>query len=245
MRLLEAGGMEVSVDETVRILARSGLVLIRQGSVGEVQSLLSRWTLPVDHPHQTVSGLTVIRPRECHDGIHNSLGFTNSALSPHTDRSLQQEPPSLLATVMVSAAKAGGEALLVDGADVLADLRHRFDDATVASMRLRPPHGDTAPRVVDLSGGFARLRFRDDHLARPHSVTGSHDVVSEMRRLTLRLSETFPLSPGDGYILHNHRILHGRSAFTGGNRSVVRLLARVDIRHPYAWLNRGFRLANP
>ena len=243
MRLLEAGcAAEVDPDLLPFTLARDGLVLIRHGSVGQVKTLLDPWTKPVGHPHQATPGLTVITPRDPADDAENEAGFTDAPLPPHTDRSLHAQPPSVLATVMISPARSGGSALLVDGARVLTLLRHCLDEAAITSLRLKPTSGGPGPPVVELSDGHARIRYRSDQVADPHSVVGREDAVTELRRLISATIEVLNLTACDGYLVHNHRFLHGRTGFSGSRR-MVRLLAEVDRDHPYAWLNRGFPIA--
>nr|WP_167666774.1 TauD/TfdA family dioxygenase [Micromonospora narathiwatensis] len=224
-------------------LARDGLVFIRQGSIGGVRELLDHWTEPVSHPHQSTDGLTVIVPRHRSVDGENEAGFSAAGLSPHTDRSLVARPPSVLATVMVVPALTGGESVLVDGARVLALLRRDFDDGVIAGLRLRPRSGGNGPPLIELRGRLARLRYRDDQIGSPHSLSGREDVLAALRRLIAATRNRFRLADGDGYLVHNHRVLHGRTAFSGSRR-LVRLLAEVEGGHPYAWLNRGFRLAD-
>ncbi|MDG4839847.1 TauD/TfdA family dioxygenase [Micromonospora sp. WMMD967] len=244
MRLLEAGReTEVSPDLVPGALAHDGVVLIRQGSIAEVRALLDRWTVPVDHPHQVAEGLTVIAPRIRTDEQDNEAGFTDLALSPHTDRSLHARPPSVLATLMLTPARAGGSATLVDGAQVLALVRQCAEDSEIAGLRLRTATGRPGPAVVEIGGSHARIRYRDDRIAGPYSTDGRTDVVVAIRRLIAETAQTLHLDAGDGYLVHNHRFLHGRTAFTG-DRSLVRFLARVTSDHPYAWLNRGFSIAS-
>ncbi|MFG2054193.1 TauD/TfdA family dioxygenase [Micromonospora sp. NPDC048930] len=244
MQLLEVKNLaEVDSDHLPATLARDGAVLIRQGSVGEVEALLSRWTEPVSHPHQSAEGLTVITPRSRSEDIETEAGFTCAALHPHTDRSLQAHPPSVLAALMVAPARSGGAAALVDGARVLALLRHTFDDAAIAGVRLVPADGSAGRPVIEMAEGLARFRYRDDQVAAPHGGAGSADVLAELRRLISGTAISLSLAAGEGYLVHNHRLLHGRAAFAGSRR-LVRFLARVNPDHPYAWLNRGFSVAN-
>ena len=49
------------------------------------------------------------------------------------------------------------------------------------------------------------------------------------------------MEAGCGYVLHNHRVLHGRTAFAGP-RTAVRLLANVAPQHPHENLNDGFTM---
>ncbi|MFF0318810.1 hypothetical protein ACFYPH_29730 [Micromonospora sp. NPDC005252] len=244
MRLVEAGReAEVRPDLVPGALARDGVVLIRQGSIAEVKTLLDRWAVPVDHPHQVADGLTVIEPRLRTDEDDNKAGFTALALSPHTDRSLHAQPPSVLATLMLTPARARGGATLVDGVRVLSLVRQHAGDTEIAGLRLRTATGRPGPAVVEIGAGHARIRYRDDRIAGPYSTDGRTDLVVAIRSLIAETAQTLHLGAGDGYLVHNHRFLHGRTAFTG-DRSLVRFLARVNSDHPYAWLNRGFSIAS-
>ncbi|MFJ8582232.1 TauD/TfdA family dioxygenase [Micromonospora sp. NPDC093277] len=244
MRLLAAGcAADIDADRVPSALARDGLVFIRQGSVDGVRELLSHWTEPVSHPHQSSDGLTVIVPRHRSVDGANDAGFSAAALPPHTDRSMVARPPSVLATVMVVPALTGGESVLVDGARVLALLRREFDDGVIAGLRLGPRGSGNGPPLIELRGRLARFRYRDDQIGSPHSASGRKDVLAALRRLVVATRSSLRLAPGDGYLVHNHRVLHGRTAFSGSRR-LVRLLAEVEDGHPYTWLNRGFRLAD-
>jgi hypothetical protein len=117
MRLLAASAdAELARKAVADHLARDGLVMIRQGSVSEVWALLDGWTAPYPHPHDREPGLTVITPDRRVDTTTGDAGFTRAPLTPHTDRSLHPQPPSVLAAVMVSPAASGGHTLLADGA---------------------------------------------------------------------------------------------------------------------------------
>ncbi|WFE53625.1 TauD/TfdA family dioxygenase [Micromonospora sp. WMMD1155] len=244
MLLVEARHeVEVRPESVPATLARDGVVLIQQGSVAEVAELLDGWTVPVDHPHQVADGLTVITPRIHSGAADNEAGFTDLPLSPHTDRSLHKQPPSVLATLMLAPARAGGSATLVDAAQVLMILRRRAEDAAIARLRLKTTAGQLGPPVVEFTSGHARIRYRDDRIAHPHSTDRHTDLVADLRRLITETVRSLHLGEGDGYLVHNHRFLHGRTAFTG-DRSLVRFLARVNSDHPYTWLNRGFSIAS-
>jgi hypothetical protein len=243
MRLLEEGcATELAPEAVGTHLVRDGLVMIRDGSIEEVRAFLVGWTVPVSHPHDQIVGLTIITPRSQPGGIDGVAGFTEACLAPHTDRSMQSHPPSLLITVMISPSVSGGHTVLVDGARVLAGLRRSFDAATISGLRLRRVDGATAP-IVWTSGGLTKVRFRDDSVAVPYSATGQQEVVDELRNLISMATRSLRLRPGEGYLLHNHRYLHGRSAFSGSRR-LARMLAVVNSEHPCSWLNEGFRVAH-
>ncbi|MDG4797549.1 TauD/TfdA family dioxygenase [Micromonospora sp. WMMD1082] len=240
---MDAGAAEIDAGLVPAALARDGIVLVRQGGVPQVKELLDDWTEPIDHPHQSREGLTLIAPRDLLDSAENGSGFSRALLSPHTDRSLQQEPPSLVAAVMLAPASDGGESLLVDGARVLRLLQQQIPGPTIAELRLITSKGRSGSAVVDIRAGFASMRYRDDRVAHPDGTDGREDAVAALRHLIRATANTVSLAAGDGYLIHNHRVLHGRTAFKG-SRCLVRLLANVKSDHPYAWLNRGFRFAN-
>lgn len=89
--------------------------------------------------------------------------------------------------------------------------------------------------------GWTKIRFRDDPLATPWT-DGDRDIVAALRESISVATRSLPLSAGDGYILHNHRYLHGRSSFAG-HRQLVRMLASVTCAR-LSWLNQGFRVAD-
>ncbi|MDG4801002.1 TauD/TfdA family dioxygenase [Micromonospora sp. WMMD980] len=241
MRLLRVESLaKVGPDQVPSAIGRDGVILIRNSTADEVAAFLRGWTEPVDHPHQSVGGLTVITPHHRIERAESEAGFTRSALHPHTDRSVQAEPPSVLAALMTSPSRSGGVTTLVDGARVLTRLRHHFDDSTLVELRLRPADGSVERPVIEVAASLTRLRYRDDQVAAPR---GRPDVLKRLRRLIIEETLTLELAAGEGYLVHNHRFLHGRTAFTGGRR-LVRFLARFTPDHPYAWLNRGFSIAS-
>ena len=176
-------------------------------------------------------------------GVDGLAGFTRTALGLHTDRSLEADAPSLLATMVISPAARGGHTLLVDGAQVLTELRRYFPLLAITShLRLRTRDGTMIP-VVEMLDGFVKMRFRDDKVAAPVGATGERAILDALRALVSTAAK-LRQDAGCGYILHNHRYLHGRSSFAGG-RLLVRMLARVSDGHALSWLNKGFRVESP
>lgn len=242
MRLhMAACDVELSVGDVVEGLANQGLVMIREAGASEVRDLLARWAVPVRHPHEREPGLTIVAPRLGSNDANGLAGFGRSGLVPHTDRSLDPNPPSLLAVVMLSPGD-GGDGLLVDGARLLATLCRSFGRSAVGSLRLRTRDGTTVP-VVQAVEGLERIRFRADRLASLYSDSG-HAAVVKAWQQQVSQPTLLRLGVGDGYLVHNHRYLHGRSSFTGPRR-LARFLAKIDDGHRLAWLNKGFRVAGP
>jgi hypothetical protein len=241
MRLLDAtGAVELAAHRIADQLARDGLILVRRTSVEAVRALLAGWTAPVGHPDDHETGVTHISPHGCRAPRAGGAGFTRAVLPPHTDRSLQPEPPSVLAAVMVAPATSGGEALLADGAAVLTLMRRRWSPAVTDRLRLQTADGAAVP-VVATRGCLLRIRFRDDELATPYSDANPADVGA-LRDSITAMTRSIPLRAGDGYIIHNHRYLHGRSSFRG-HRTLARMHATVTCPR-LAWLNEGFQGAS-
>jgi alpha-ketoglutarate-dependent taurine dioxygenase len=242
MRLqMAASDVDLPGDAIAESLASEGLVMIHEASVDELRDFLADWTVPVRHPHERAPGLTIVSPRSDVPDAADMAGFGRSGLIPHTDRSLEPDPPSLLAVVMVLPGSSGGDSSLVDGAHLVATLCQSFGRDAVGSLRLRTRMGTTVP-VVESVEGLARIRFRSDLLASLYSESGNYPVLKAWRELVSQPT-LVRLGAGDGYLVHNHRYLHGRSNFEGPRR-LVRVLARVDDGHRLAWLNKGFRVAS-
>lgn len=145
-------------------------------------------------------------------------GFSARALNPHTDRSGIANPPALLAMSCMQAAASGGECVIVDGKAVYEDLAATEPDALMA---LRTPRsalfggapGHLGSTFGNTTGGRITVRLRLDSLAQfsPEAIRW----VPALRAAINGNALTFRRDPGQGYILHNHRWLHGRRAFTG------------------------------
>lgn len=200
---------------------------------------LASWTVVRPHPHAGSDAFTVIEPRSATTESGGD-GFSYGAVAPHTDRALLSRPPALAAVLVDQPAQAGGRSLLVD---LRADWWFRVlarSSRVESDLRLHAADGSLWP-VVEAAHGLVRVRFRDDDLARPRwSGIKGRILLARVQALAAR-PVAFRLGAGEGYLVHNHRLLHGRTAFQGYRR-VMRLLADVRPEHRYGWLNDGFAL---
>lgn len=212
-------------------LVRAGVVLI-DGVAGPLDLLgLARSIgTVIPHPNSGPDGVTAIEDRGAHEAA--LAGFTRSALSPHTDRSGVAEPPGLLLTSCGREPLAGGESVLVDGRAVYDEL------AVTAPVALDALH---APRSAMLGGadghlgavftrcpdGVVAIRLRLDALARFAPVVVPH--LPALRAAMRRHTVTLPVTAGTGYVLDNHRWLHGRLGYEGP-RLMYRVTAEPDPR---------------
>lgn len=214
-------------------LAEFGVVLFFEATRESLAASMASWTVLFRHPHAAADGLTVLRP----GGGAGGAGFSHAAIGPHTDRAQAADPPTVVAVLMERPAEVGGESHLVDVA---------ADPALLHAALNRPERlvlhaADSRRTVVEQYRGRIRMRYRDDALARPMASDEAGKVVLARLHTMLAAPRVLRMGAGCGYVLHNHRVLHGRTAFAGP-RTAVRLLANVAPQHPYANLNDGFTI---
>ncbi|MFD0364986.1 TauD/TfdA family dioxygenase [Nocardia sp. GCM10030253] len=179
----------------------------------------------VAHRDSDDDGVTTLQDR---GGLAKKIGyegFSTGALPPHTDRSGVTEPPALLLVVCGRKSSSGGECVAIDGCGVYADLAMNDPEAAHAlAMPRTALFGGAAGYPGSIfehaQGGRIRVRYRNNGL-----VKYSPEITRFLPVLTVAIKRhimRFALEPGQGYVLHNHRWLHGRTAFTG-NRVMYRL----------------------
>jgi alpha-ketoglutarate-dependent taurine dioxygenase len=173
-------------------------------------------TTIVPHRDSDPAGLTTIADRGSRV-LSGLAGFSACALNPHTDRSGIAHPPALLMMSCGHVGNSGGECVLIDGEAVYHDLAESDPEALKV---LRAPRsvlfgGATGylGSVFTRTGDRITVRLRLDELA-----SFSPEVAPSLPALhaaTDRHANVFKLNAGQGYIVDNHRWLHGRRAFTG------------------------------
>lgn len=152
-------------------------------------------------------------------------GFSNRALPAHTDRSGVARPPHLLMVACGHEAATGGECIAIDGKAIYDDLTESAPDALRAlshprSVLFGGAAGYLGSVFEHTTSGRVRIRFRLDELAQyaPEALHWLPTLVEAIERHTM----AFTLPAGHGYVINNHRFLHGRRAFTG-NRIIYRI----------------------
>ncbi|MFC8716571.1 TauD/TfdA family dioxygenase [Kitasatospora sp. NPDC057198] len=181
----------------------------------------------VRHRDSGPDGLTALRDLGASiAGRSTFAGLGRGALAPHTDCTQAQDPPRLLLLACQREGTAGGSSVLVDGWRVLGDVL-RLESAALDALRapraayFGGADGRFNPVLAPLADGRWHVRFREDALAR-----FSPDVVPHLpalREALQRNAITVRLRPGQALLVDNHRVLHGRSAFTG-ERLMLRAL---------------------
>lgn len=236
MRILSSCGKAIATcSALLQELEAHGFALVRHGTLEALELLVRDVAIPYRHPHESRPGVTIIRPAEAASVVTNYQGFTQAGLLVHTDRSCAERPPAILATILQYSAGSGGEALIKDGVELVTRLRAvGFSWEDLATVRLQGCHPE-AP-MFSKEDGRVRIRYRDDDIAKP--VCGD-PILLEAIRTELTRVRVWQMTAGDGYIVHNHRFLHGRKPFDG-DREVVRLLLDVEPKSEFHRLNGGF-----
>lgn len=193
----------------------------------------------VSHRDSDSDGITMLQNRGSTSRRMGFGGFGTGALLPHTDRSGLTDPPPLVLVVCGRRATSGGECIAIDGQRVYSDLTASEPEAVEALSQPRTAlFGGAAGYLGSVfehtQGGRIRIRYRRDGLAQfsPEVTRWLPRLDEAIDRHTIR----FTLQPGEGYVLHNHRWLHGRTAFTGD-----RVMYRLSLNpHPEFEIRSGF-----
>jgi hypothetical protein len=159
-----------------------------------------------------------------------SFASGNGPTPLHTDSQIHDgAPPGVQVLACARPAERGGEHLLLD-AFALLD-RARTDDPELHRLLFEAPRripfvfGDVFGPTVALRGGF--LCFTHS----PATLPGDPIAARLARLLEAIPPIELRTEAGEILVADNHRVLHGRRAFTGMDRSYVRLLV---------WLGAGF-----
>ena len=178
----------------------------------------------------------------------DSTANTGLELKAHTDLPTRETPPGFQFLHCVENEVAGGHSYMTDGLAVVAHLEQHEPDTYEAPTTLDwiwfnrqrdDDHRWIGP-VIDLGGRNTPTTIRafypvrsfpamaDDQIDRGYAALRRfHELVDSPE---FRLD--FPFVPGDVIAFDNRQVLHGRSAFDGGGRRLLRgcYLDRDDVR---------------
>ena len=140
----------------------------------------------------------------------------------HTDITYAIVPPHLQLFICSRPARTGGETVLLDGWQVLDDLRDRepalYDDAFL----------DITEKPFAVRWFGATVGLRHDNLVFAHSPFAAESKLDEavaeaVERLGRDSAYRMLLAAGQVLVFNNQRLLHGRSAFADPDRMLVKL----------------------
>lgn len=198
------------------MLGGRGIELVTKLHEREFAEMVATYGELYVHPDAGAESATVIVP----DGRSAAmgLGFTSAALPLHTDRSSLDIPPRILAIYIRRSDGGGG------GIPLFADLHlalATIDDKELLQVSISDLQGTRSLPLLMATEPRA-FRYRDDNYWSPQ---GPREIVEEIRRRVVAVTvEIGWLKSGDGYLIDNHRFVHGRTAILRADRTVVRYL---------------------
>lgn len=218
--------------DPIRSLREAGIFTFTAASAEEFHREITKLGRMLPHRDADEQGVTVIEYTPCLSGKPGYQAMGRQALEPHTDSTGKAHPPRSVALFCESAAGAGGEALFIDGHQVYNVLCERHPEVLRAlsepeSAVFRSGDSSFVGSVFSRNAnGSLQIRFRSDNLGYYSSEAAAHLVT--LHRLLASHVWTLGLRPGQGYLIDNHRYLHGRRPFQGSRR-MLRILLDMDV----------------
>ena len=165
---------------------------------------------------------------------------TGMAQAPHIADAFYYAPPGIDVFHCVVNTEIGGLSTYVDGFAIADDLRVNAPTAfellttlPISQIRWHPGEVDLRARwpliSTDEFGRPSGIRYFDRALApvdvEPDLVEPLYDAIREFNRRMIdpAFLTQIRVAPGDGLLIDNHRVLHGRTAFDPSQGRHVRL----------------------
>ena len=165
---------------------------------------------------------------------------TGMAQAPHIDDAFYYSPPGIDVFHCLVNTDEGGMSTYVDGFAIAESIRAEAPDAYDLLTTLPVPHIRRHPGEIDLRsrGPLISLdererprgiRYFDRALApldvEPDLVEPFYDAIREFNRrmISAEFTARVRVAPGDGMLIDNHRVMHGRTAFDPSQGRHIRL----------------------
>ena len=156
---------------------------------------------------------------------------THLPLAPHTDSSYMSQPHELVAFQCIIADDTGGESIMIPVEDVLARLNQTTKERLQAAVY---PFRDRYQPILFGNQDNLQIRYyrsQIDCILESGKISLSNEYLEATATLDKVLQETeqfhrFALKPGDIVLMHNCKVLHGRTGFAEDSD---RLLYRVRV----------------
>ncbi|KAL4901426.1 hypothetical protein BDW74DRAFT_187666 [Aspergillus multicolor] len=155
-------------------------------------------------------------------------GYSSEELYFHTDRSGWDVPPRILVSTLKSKSANGGASILANTSLIIQDIKEQGEDfykllTSAKHSSFRSDDDVFVPRpIYDEAADLFRFRF-DDGIQLSASLVVHY---SQLLETIYRNSFAVTLQQGQGYLLDNHKFLHGRTSFTG-TRELLRALVNL------------------
>ena len=141
------------------------------------------------------------------DKTKNDTAYQSIHLDPHTDCTYMSEPPALISFHCIEPALNGGETLLVDSKELQIEeyFREKQIDWFSKTTRFHLQH--KAPIFTSNIFRFNHYDYECPDLDYQKYNSLYKNIIEKTKRIKLEKNQTI--------LINNHRILHGRTAFTG------------------------------
>ena len=165
---------------------------------------------------------------------------TGMPQAPHIDDAFYYSPPGIDIFHCLVNTSEGGLSTYVDGFAIAESIRAEAPDAfellttqPIQHIRRHPDEIDLRNRgpliSLDEWGNPRGIRYFDRALApldlEPHLIEPTYDAVREYNRRMVdpAFVAEIRVDPGDGMLIDNHRVMHGRTAFDPSAGRHIRL----------------------
>ncbi len=211
------------------LLSRDGIVIFKGiASMNDLVRLSNKIGKPIQHRDADANGIITLRPRE-DEQEETFKGYTHKEQYVHTDGTMVENPADIVVLYCEMPAKKGGESTFVDGRELHRKLK-REDPGLLAALMEKDAgiFGDsTADRKIKAifkHYGTNRMSicFRNDKLVSYSKMI--QDKFAYLIATIGSLTSRIKLNSGEGYIVNNHRFIHGRDSFEGD-----RIIHRVQL----------------
>lgn len=203
-----------------------GIALFKLASRDELLTFSRGFGDLLMHRDAEPDTVTVVKHVPDKEGLDGYAGLAAGPLRPHTDGSGNDVVPKYITLWCAKNEGSGGQCTMADGQAVVEDLlrdtpwvveKLAAENAAIYKSGSEQYSGP----VIWKDNGRWKIRLRIDSNGF-FSAEALH-AVEVLREAIAARTFTFPLEPGDGYIIDNERYLHGRLTFSGA-REMLRTL---------------------
>ncbi|OWZ19666.1 Trimethyllysine dioxygenase [Phytophthora megakarya] len=224
------------IEPLMRDLYAYGLV--RVSSTPNTMEATEKFSRKIGFVMRTIYGtMWTTNPTNDDEG-YNDTASTNLELLHHTDGTYIRDPPGLQIFNCAAQAGEGGESRYVDSFHVVETLRKEHPEAFRLLSTTPLPYftvdndahlATMEPLIrVDYAGNVVQFRHNDyDRAPLTHlsfeEVGAFYDAHRKLLEIMRRPEMEFctKLQVGDMLVVDNHRVMHGRHAFQGGDRALI------------------------
>lgn len=185
------------------------------------------------------------KTEEVNKGVIKDSVYTNDYLGPHTDGNYLTETPAFLVFQYLKVAEEGGELIIMDGLQVIEDLRQLNEQAyQILTSHLTNfcykdevrSFSESCPTIEldKATGSLKRIRYNHFDRSSNHMHSSSipasdyYEALSCFSRIVEdpKNHTEFLLQPGTIFVVDNWRLIHARKAFKGARHLAGCFLTR-------------------